>query len=167
MSKIIVGLDIETVDPLLKTAGWSWKYKQGYILCTALYYEAEDKVKVIAGIDNTKYPQPRDYRKACNFEIERLLKNPDVIIVGANIIYDLGWLLYEYGMDTYDVECSFIDVLQAESILNEFDTHSLESVSQKYLKYGKAKARIEDWVITNVSAKGDFRQHLKDAPWEP
>ena len=52
MSKRVVGLDIETFDPLLKTSGWSWKYGQGYILNTALYYEAEDKVAVIAGIHN-------------------------------------------------------------------------------------------------------------------
>lgn len=39
MSKEVIGLDIETVDPLLKTAGYSWKYGQGKILCTALYKE--------------------------------------------------------------------------------------------------------------------------------
>ena len=166
MAKQIVGLDIETDDPLLKVSGYSWKYNKGYILCSALYYEAEDEVKVIPGINNTKYSQPRDYRKACNYEIENLLKNPDVILVGANIIYDLGWLLYEYGLSTYDVQCSFIDVLQAESILDEFGMHSLESVSWKYLKYGKTKDRIEDWVKEHISSKGDFRQHLKDAPWE-
>lgn len=69
-------------------------------------------------------------------------------------------------MSTYDVKCSFIDVLQAESILNEFDIHSLETVSWKYLRYGKTKARIEECVHENVTAKGDFRQHLKDAPWD-
>ena len=164
--KRLVGLDIETYDPLLKTAGYSWKYGQGYILNTALYYEAEDEVKVIPGIDNTGYPQARDYRKACNYEVENLLKNPEVIIVGANLQYDIGWLLHEYHMTTYDVECSFIDVLQAESILDEYSTHSLETLSQKYLKYGKSKDRIEEWVHENISKKGDFRQHLKDAPWE-
>ena len=164
--KRVIGLDIETVDPLLKKAGYSWKYGQGYILATALYYEAEDTIKVIAGIDNTGYPQARDYRKACNYEVESLLKNPEVIIVGANLQYDIGWLLYEYHMSTYDVKCSFIDVLQAESILDEYSTHSLETLSQKYLKYGKSKDRIEEWVHENISKKGDFRQHLKDAPWE-
>ena len=48
MPKIICGLDIECYDPLLKTAGYSWKYGQGYILNTALYYEDTDEVKVIA-----------------------------------------------------------------------------------------------------------------------
>ena len=43
MSKIICGLDIECYDNLLKKAGYSWKYNQGYILNTALYYEDKDE----------------------------------------------------------------------------------------------------------------------------
>ena len=165
--KRVIGLDIETVDPLLKTAGYSWKYKQGYVLCTALYYEDKDKVAVIAGIHNDNCPYDKQTREEDNrMCIEMLLRNPDVCLVGANIIYDIGWLLYEYGMSTYDVKCSFVDVLQAENLLNEFEVHSLESVSQKYLKYGKTKARIEAWVRENKSAKGDFRKYLQDAPWE-
>lgn len=166
MSKQIVGLDIETYDPLLKTAGYSWKYNEGYILNTALYFEEEDRLEVIAGTHNKNCPFCEEDRIFQNRKIIGLLMNPDVILVGANIIYDLGWLLYEYGLSTYNVQCSFIDVLQAESILDEFGMHSLESVSWKYLKYGKTKDRIEDWVKEHISAKGDFRQHLKDAPWE-
>lgn len=166
MAKQIVGLDIETYDPLLKTAGYSWKYNEGYILNTALYFEEEDRLEVIAGTHNKNCPFCEEDRIFQNRKIMGLLMNPDVILVGANIIYDLGWLLYEYGLSTYNVQCSFIDVLQAESILDEFGMHSLESVSWKYLKYGKTKDRIEDWVKEHISAKGDFRQHLKDAPWE-
>lgn len=166
MSKRIVGLDIETYDPLLKTSGWSWKYNEGYILNTALYFEEEDRLEVIAGTHNKNCPFCEEDRIFQNRNIMGLLMNPDVILVGANIIYDLGWLLYEYGLSTYNVQCSFIDVLQAEAILDEFGMHSLESVSKKYLNYGKSKDRIEEWVKQNVSAKGDFRQHLKDAPWD-
>ena len=166
MSKIVIGLDIETYDPLLKTAGYSWKYGQGYILNTALYYEAEDRVDVVAGNHNQNTPFTDGERHTENRKIVGLLQNPEVCIVGANLQYDIGWLLYEYEMTAYDVKCSFVDVLQAEAILDEFSTHSLESLSQKYLKYGKSKDRIEEWVKENISKKGDFRQHLKDAPWE-
>ena len=167
MSKRVIGLDCEVYDPLLKTAGYSWKYNQGYILNTALYYEDKDKVAVIAGIHNDNCPYDAQTREEDNrMCIETLLRNPDVLIVGANLMYDLGWLLYEYGMSTYEVKCSIVDVLQAEHFLDEFGTHSLESVSQKYLKYGKTKDHIEDWVRENVSKKGDFRKYLKDAPWD-
>ena len=166
MSKRVVGLDCETVDPLLKTSGWSWKYGQGYILNTALYYEDTDEVKVIAGLNNENCPFDLIDRQCDNKEIIDLLTDSNVCIVGANLQYDIGWLLYEYKMSTYDVKCSFVDVLQAEAILDEYGMHSLESVSQKYLKYGKTKDRIEDWVRENVAKKGDFREHLKGAPWD-
>lgn len=166
MSKRVIGLDIESYDPLLKTSGWSWKYGQGYILNTALYYEDTDEVKVIAGLNNENCPFDLIDRQCDNKEIIDLLTDSNVCIVGANLQYDIGWLLYEYKMSTYDVKCSFVDVLQAEAILDEFSVHSLETVSQKYLKYGKSKDRLEYWVRENVSKKGDFRAHLKDAPWD-
>lgn len=166
MSKRVIGLDIESYDPLLKTAGWSWKYGHGYILNTALYFEDEDRVEVIAGLHNTNCPYDSYERKSGNNKIYALLTDPGVSIVGANLQYDIGWLLYEYGMSTYDVKCRFIDVLQAEAILDEFGVHSLESVSQKYLRYGKTKDRIEDWVHENISTKGDFRKYLKDVTWD-
>ena len=146
MSKIVCGLDCETDDPLLKTAGWSWKYGKGYILNTALYYEAEDRVEVIAGLHNNNCPYTPFERNVYNNQIVALLTSPDVIIVGANLMYDIGWLLYEYGMSTYDVKCSFIDVLQAESndtivlmtcagqdLGNKDATHRL-IITAKYLK---------------------------------
>ena len=166
MSKRVIGLDIESYDPLLKTSGCSWKYGQGYILNTALYYEDTDEVKVIAGLNNENCPFDLIDRQCDNKEIIDLLTDSNVCIVGANLQYDIGWLLYEYKMSTYDVKCSFVDVLQAEAILDEYGMHSLESVSQKYLKYGKSKDRLEYWVRENVSKKGDFRAHLKDAPWD-
>jgi DNA polymerase I-like protein with 3'-5' exonuclease and polymerase domains len=166
MAKIIVGLDCECYDPLLKTAGYSWKYGQGYVLNTALYFEDGDEVKVIAGLNNDNCPYSKAERGLGNAMIEGLLKNPEVSIVGANLQYDIGWLLYEYKMTTYDVKCSFIDVLTAEHMLDEFSINSLDTLSWKYLRYGKKKERIEDWVHEKVSSKGDFRQYLKDAPWE-
>ena len=167
MSKIVVGADTETVDELLKTSGYSWKYNKGYILDTSLYYEAEDKIKIISGLHNENCPYTEEERKEQNKEIISLLKNPNVCIVGANILYDIGWWLYEYNMTTYDVKCSFVDILQAEHILDEFEVEcSLDKLSYKYLKKGKTKDNLEEWIKENVSKKGDFRQYLKDAPWD-
>lgn len=166
MAKQLIGLDCETNDNLLKDAGWSWKYGEGYILCTALYYAEIDAVSVIAGKYNENSPYSKDERAMLNMSIESILRNPNVCIVGANLQYDIGWLLYEYGMSTYDVKCSFIDVLIAEHLLDEFNIHTLDELSWKYLKYGKTKDRIETWVKENVSTKGDFRKYLKDAPWD-
>lgn len=167
MSTLVVGLDIECYDPLLNTSGYSWKFKKGYILNTALYYESNDEVKVIAGIHNDNCPYEHLARASMNGEISALLKNPDALIVGANLMYDIGWLLYEYKMTVYDVKCRFFDVLSAEACINEFAKIDLDTVSKKYLRYGKTKARIEEWVFENIKgARGDFRKYLKDAPYD-
>lgn len=78
--KIVCGIDCETVDTLLKTAGYSWKYGQGYVLNTALYYEAEDNVKVIPGIHNDNCPFSEEKRKAENAEIIGLLQRQDSMV---------------------------------------------------------------------------------------
>lgn len=165
MEKIVIGLDIETYDPELKERGYSWKFGLGHILCTALYHSVTDRTEVIAGL-HTEYCTEKD-RVEGNRRIKEILMDERYCVVGANIQYDIGWLLYEYGMTTYDVKCSFVDVIQAEHILDEFIIGcSLEYVSQKYLNYGKRKAEIEDWVLQNVhGARGDFRKYLKEAPW--
>lgn len=166
MSKIVCGIDCETYDPKLKTAGWSWKYHEGYILCTSIFYENLDEVKIIPGIHNDNCTYSEEERINQNEIVKDLLKNENVIIIGANIIYDIGWLLYEYNMTTYDVKAKLIDVLMAQRILDEWTIHSLESLSLMYLGYGKQTSKIEPWIKEHVSSKGDFRQHLKEAPYD-
>lgn len=165
MKKLICGIDCEVHDPKLKTAGWSWKYNEGYILCTSIFYESLDEVKIIPGIHNDNCTYSEEERINKNEIVKDLLKNENVIIIGANIIYDIGWLLYEYNMTTYDVKAKLIDVLMAQRILDEWTIHSLESLSQMYLGYGKQTTKIEPWIREHVSSKGDFRQYLKEAPY--
>ena len=64
-----IGIDIETVDPKLKTLGNSWIFGEGKILCTALYYKDTNKTEVLLG---------------CPFSLIKLLTDPSVILVGAN-----------------------------------------------------------------------------------
>lgn len=163
---IVVGADTETIDPLMKTCGYSWKYNKGCILDTSLYYEETDEVKVIAGLYNQNCPYSTEERQKANDEVIALLKNPDVLIVGANLMYDIGWWLYEYKMTVFEVKCRFFDVLSAESVIDEYSNTNLDKLSYKYLKYGKTKDNVEAWVRENVSAKGDFRQYLKEVPYE-
>lgn len=166
MAKIVIGADSETYDPLLKTQGYSWKYNQGYVLCTALYYEAEDRIDVIAGLHNTNCPYSERQRIEQNQILRKILTNPDVMLVGANITYDLGWWLHELHMSTYEVKCSLVDVLIAERFIDEYSTPDLENTSWKYLRYGKTKERVETWIRENKAKRGDFRKYLKDAPYE-
>lgn len=141
-----IGLDIETYDPYLTTAGASWVFGEGSILCTALYYEDEDKVKVIPGADE---------------EVKNVLLNPHNVLIGANIVYDIGWLEAVLGIKT---RAMCYDIQMAEALIDEYGEFNLEALSKKYLGKGKEKSKLERWVEEN-GLKGDFRKHLKDAPF--
>jgi DNA polymerase I-like protein with 3'-5' exonuclease and polymerase domains len=145
----IVGIDTETYDPYLREKGVSWVYGEGHVLCTSLYYKSTGKKKVVKGATE---------------EVKNLLLSPDVTLVGANIGYDIGWL--EYALDIKgQTKAKLIDVIMAETLIDEYDLKGLEYLGQKYLKRGKVKGALEQWAEDN-ELKGDFRKHLKDAPWD-
>ena len=73
MSNRVVGLDCEVSDPLLKVSGYSWKYNEGYILNTALYFKEEDRLEVIAGTHNENCPFCEEDRIFQNRKIMGLL----------------------------------------------------------------------------------------------
>ena len=145
----IYGIDLETVDPHLKTRGPSWVFGEGKILCTAIY--------------DAKTGSKKAY-KGCPAFVRDLLMDDHAIVVGANIGYDLGWMEYHFGTQR-QTRAHMLDCLFAEAQLDEFADISLEQVAKKWLGVGKNKARIEDWVHSQ-GHKGDFRLHLEDAPWE-
>lgn len=144
-----MGLDIETDDPCLKDRGKqkakgpSWIFGEGRVICTGLYNGRETKAFEGDGGDF----------------VRSLLLRDDVTIVGANIQYDVGWLLSSFGMDSYEVRCSFIDVAIVESLIDEYQDFSLDALALKYLKEHKKKSELED-ICLALNLKGDFRQHL-------
>jgi DNA polymerase I-like protein with 3'-5' exonuclease and polymerase domains len=143
-----VGLDTETYDPYLTERGPSWVFGEGHVICTSLYYEEKGIKKVVKGATE---------------EVRALLLDENVTLIGANILYDLGWLEYHFGMQGKS-KCKFICVIIAETLLDEYDLKSLEHLSEKYLDRHKTKSDLEAWCADN-GLKGDFRKHLKDAPW--
>ena len=144
-----MGLDIETDDPLLKDRGKrkaqgpSWIFGEGRVICTGLYNGRETRAFEGNGGEFVK----------------KLLLRSDVTIVGANIQYDIGWLLSSFGMSSYDVRCSFIDISIVESLIDEYQEFSLDALAVKYLKEHKQKSVLEG-IAESLGLKGDFRQHL-------
>lgn len=144
-----MGLDIETDDPCLKDRGKqkakgpSWIFGEGRVICTGLYNGKE--TKAFEGDGGTF--------------VRNLLLRDDVTIVGANIQYDIGWLLSSLKLDSYDIKCQFIDVSIVESLIDEYQDFSLDALAVKYLKEHKKKSELEDICLAQ-NLKGDFRQHL-------
>ena len=140
--KKVYGIDIETHDPCLKEKGVSWVYKEGEILCTAVYDAQTGKKWAVKKWDK---------------KVRDILLDEDAIIVGAKIDYDIGWLQYEMGIK---IKASPRDIFFAEALIDEYGVKDLDTLGKKYLKIGKKKSKLEEW-CKEKGLTGDFRQHLK------
>lgn len=145
-----VGLDLETHDPYLrdrgkvKARGTSVVFGEGKIIVTGLYKKG---------------------RKICldgngGEKVSSLYTDERVVIVGANICYDIMWDLHELRLKPEDIKCHFIDISIVESIIDEYQPYSLEDLAVKYLNEHKGKEKLEAIAVANHLG-GDFRQHLE------
>jgi DNA polymerase I-like protein with 3'-5' exonuclease and polymerase domains len=142
----LYGLDIETHDPYLTDKGTSWVYGEGEIIVTGLYNAQTGVKKALDGNGGAV--------------VRNLLLNPDVALVGANIVYDLGWQCYEHKLHAKEVKCSLVDVSMAEQCIDEYQQFSLDALAWKYLRERKAFEQLAA-ICAGLGLKGDFRRHLK------
>lgn len=140
-----IALDIETHDPNLKELGPGYHRKRAgmedsEILTIAI--ATEDAEWVFLWSENTK----------------KWLQNyPDLNIIGANVIYDLGWLTSE-GVK---FNGHYHDILNYESIFDGGrNWYSLDKLAQKYLNQHKENDEIKMY-CEKREWKGDPRQHLR------
>lgn len=82
--------------------------------------------------------------------------------VGANLLYDLGWLRQE-GVT---VAGRLIDVQFAEALLDETGRTSLETLGVKYLKEGKDSSALYQWIAAAYGgpATGEARKFIHKTP---
>jgi DNA polymerase I-like protein with 3'-5' exonuclease and polymerase domains len=139
----LYGIDIETRDPYLTDKGASWVYGEGEVLVTALHNKGK----------NTALP------RSGGPTVKKLLLNPEAALVGANIVYDIGWLCYEHGLSAKDVQCALIDVSMAEQCIDEYQQYSLDALAQKYLGESKGTGKLPS-IAAAKGLRGDFRKHL-------
>jgi len=146
----LYGIDIETHDPHLTDKGVSWVYGEGEIIVTGLYNAQTGTKRALAGNGGKT--------------VKDLLLDPDVTLVGTNIVYDLGWLCYEHKLAAKDVKCALIDVAIAEASIDEYQLYSLDALAWKYLNERKGSEPLKA-IAESIGLKGDFRKHLK-ALWD-
>jgi DNA polymerase I-like protein with 3'-5' exonuclease and polymerase domains len=142
----LYGLDIETDDPCLTDKGASWVYGEGSIIVTGVFNKKTGARRALDG--NGEAP------------VKKLLLDENVTLVGANIVYDLGWLCYEHGLVAKQVKCRLIDVSIAEQTIDEYQQHSLDALAWKYLQERKGAEPLKA-ICERLGYKGDFRKHLK------
>ncbi len=133
-----IAIDVETYDPDLIDYGPGWGRGVGHL------------VGVSIGVEDGcwYFPFGHTVREEENLSQEAVLSwlrdtlgNPQQPKIGANLIYDVGWLEYS-GIP---VRGRLIDVQFAEALLEERASVSLESMAQKYLNEGKDSSILYDW----------------------
>ena len=140
----MISIDVETYDPDLKTLGAGY-HRNGFIAGVAVgtekgfreYYPIAHE-----GGGNLSKTKVLSWLKA-----QLALPVPKV---GANLLYDLGYL----EAAGIKVAGPFYDVQIAEPLLDEtLRSYSLESLAQRYLKEGKREDAMVAWVVEHLGVK--------------
>lgn len=167
----IIGFDLETYDPELTDAGPGWGRGKGHIIGASLGVEDGTSwyFPMRHGImpDGSQILPPE--HAAMNMDPARVLSFLQHTLgdnrpkVGANLIYDVGWLAWEgvnAGGRCYDVQF-------AEALLNSEEPDvSLESLGRRYLNDGKVSDEMYEWLSrwNGKTANSSQRAHLYVTP---
>lgn len=147
-----IAVDTETWDPDLMTKGPGWGRGKGHIVGVSLavpdgtswYFPVRHQVEAHDNLDPTQ-----TFRW-----LKHVLETPRPKI-GANLLYDLGWLKTE-GVE---VQGPFYDVQHAEALLDsESPDVSLDSLSEKYLGRGKETSALYQWCADFYGGNANERQ---------
>ena len=147
----VIGIDTETKDPELLQAGPGWGRGNGHIV----------GISIAVPERAWYFPIRHETQPELNMDPDQVLRYVAYVLgdnrpkVGANLIYDIGWLLAE-GVA---VKGPLYDIQYAEALLNsEAPDVSLEGLSNVYLKTGKVTSILYDWLASWLGGKANDRQ---------
>lgn len=153
-----LSFDVETYDPELEEHGPGWARGKGHI-CGISMATPDRKIYV---------PIRHEVQREMNLDVgcvlrwaNDMLNTPDIPKVGANMIYDMGWLRQE-GVT---VAGSLHDVQFAEPLLDETSKVSLETLGQKYCGVGKQVDMLKEWILNYYGgSQTKWRKNIYRAP---
>jgi DNA polymerase I-like protein with 3'-5' exonuclease and polymerase domains len=150
----VLGVDVETYDPHLKDTGPGWARRDpanakppagvpGYLHGDGCLVG----VSVAVPERSWYFPMRHTVQPETNMDPDAVLAwlsdtlGGDTPKVGANLIYDLGWLREE-GVN---VGGPCFDVQWAEALLHEQRTIALDDLGERYLERGKETNALYRW----------------------
>lgn len=147
-----LGFDVETKDPELLTHGPGWARGSGHIVGFSLsapgaswYFPCRHEVRPEQNINpEWAFAYLRDIALAH-------AKKP---ILGANLIYDLGWA----GEEGVEFKGIGYDVQFAEALLSEAGDVNLDALGEKYLQKGKETSLLYQWCSDFYSGQPNEKQ---------
>jgi DNA polymerase I-like protein with 3'-5' exonuclease and polymerase domains len=155
-----ISIDCETYDPELLTHGPGWARGKGHLVGVSVGAN---------GGGRWYFPMRHEVEPQDNLPPEKVLEwlrytlaTPQQPKVGANLLYDLGWLRHEGVI----VKGELVDVQAAEALLNEKADVNLEALGLKYLNEGKESNLLYNWCSRYFGGKenGTQRANIYRAP---
>ena len=154
-----LAVDVETYDPELRKHGPGWARGIGHL------------VGIAVGVPEGQrwyFPMRHEVEKDHNLDPEHVLAwardflcNADQPKIGANITYDVGWLMQE-GVP---IQGALYDVQFAEALLREARTVNLDDLGERYLGEGKTSNQLYEWCYDFYSgSQVDQRANIYRAP---
>lgn len=154
-----IALDTETYDPDLLDFGPGWARGKGHIVGVSL--AVEDAAWYFPIRHEVEPEYNMDPANVMAY-LRDALGDQRQAKVGANLIYDLGWLAHE-GVE---VKGTLMDVQHAEALLNERGEVNVDWLGEKYLGQGKETNYLYQWLADfyGGEANGKQRANLYRAP---
>lgn len=153
-----LSIDVETWDPELTEHGPGWARGRGNL------------VGISVGTDDgfrRYFPMRHTVEPSYNLQPDRVLawaavelSRPTQPKLGANLIYDVGWLRQE-GVH---VAGELFDVEFAEALLDESATVNLGDLGVRYCGRGKTSKQLYDWCRAWYGGGEDQRENIWRAP---
>lgn len=139
----VLSFDTETWDPDMEQSGPGWARHRGHVVGFSV--GAKDAAGNVGQwyfpIRHADTPEDNlDPAQALGW-LKSVLETPDIPKVGANLLYDVGWLAEE---GIY-VQGPLFDVQHAEALLDERARVGLDILAEKYLGQHKEGSLLYQW----------------------
>lgn len=148
----VISVDTETYDPELLEHGPGWARGKGHLIGISIGAD---------GGGRWYFPMRHEIEPELNLNPEQVLAwarhalgNPSQPKVGANLLYDYGWLRHE-GVN---LEGELVDVQFAEALLVERGEVALEHLGVKYTGGGKDTSLLYKWLADFYGGKPNSDQ---------
>ena len=155
----VISLDTETWDPELLERGPGWARGVGHVVGVSI---------AVPNHPGWYFPVRHTIQPETNMDPEKVFRWLNEALggtcpkVGANLLYDIGWLAEE-GVA---VNGPLFDVQFAEALLDESAEVNLEALCQRYLGTGKVTELVYQWCADFYGGNptGAQRKNLWRAP---
>lgn len=153
---VVLSVDTETWDPDLEQSGPGWARNRGHVVGFSVgARDAEGNEGAwYFPIRHADTPEENVDPDEALAWLKSVMETPHIPKIGANLIYDIGWLQHEGIM----VQGPLFDVQHAEALLDERARVGLDMLAAKYLNQHKEGSLLYQWCSDFYGSPPNDRQ---------